>query len=291
MNRFNWTYVDDFSKSHQIVLMHGAQSGHLLVCCNAKVILIDFKVLQNKTYSLFIEDELCEIAIERKDNQFLYGFEINKDADTPRNRMRKERDKKHILQSVLFFGGIVASVAIFLSLFFNYQQNKANRLAEEIFALNSSTTFAKVFVDNDRAKYSFIANSKTYTYDSPYQEAMKDISTNGFPLENGDEFELKYATNNPKIHRINYKQPTQHQQEKYLDRAVQKELENNNQILDTSLASCRAAIAYELKGLAGLADLYYQDTPPSDNPLHNELTYKRLVRDVPFQKEFDKKCR
>ena len=74
--------------------MHGAESGHLMVYCNTNIVLIDFEILQSKTYSFFIEDELCELSIERKDDQFFYGFEINKKADTPLNRQRRKIEKQ-----------------------------------------------------------------------------------------------------------------------------------------------------------------------------------------------------
>jgi len=291
MNRLDWTYLDDCGKAHQVILMHGARTGHVLVLCNTNIVLIDFEILQSKVFSFFIEDEMCEITIERKQNEFFYAFDINKEIDTPKNRARKEQEKKHIWQSVLFFSGILVAVAIFLTVFLNYQSARDTRMTEQILAKKGDTTFAKVFVKNKSVKYIYIADGDKHSYDLPYQETIEEIALNGFPLESGDEFELVYAPSNPRIHRINFKKPTPHQEELYFDRAIQKEEYLHTSNIDNTLAACRTQIAYELKGLAGLADFYHQDTPRTDNPLHNELTYKRLVRDVPFKQAFDKKCR
>ena len=76
MNRFNWTYVADKGVKHHVGLMHGAESGHLLVYCDAKIILIDFEILEDKKYSFFIDEQLCEISIEKIKGQFYYSFEV-----------------------------------------------------------------------------------------------------------------------------------------------------------------------------------------------------------------------
>jgi len=289
MNKFHWTYVDDYGKAHQVGLMHGARTGHVLVHCNTKIILIDFKVLQSKTYSLFIDEELCEISIERKDNQFLYGFEINKDVDTPLNRSRKAEEKKHIWQGVLFFGGILLSVAIIFAVMTNYKNNRDARLADELLAKNGEITFAKVFLEEEAIKYTYISKEKVLSFHTPSDEALKLINSNGFPLENGDEFELLYVPHNPKVHKINFEQPSDVQKGVYRQRAIDQELLLHS-ALDSTIAACRADIAFELKGIAGWADFYHQNTPKTANAKHNELTYKRLVRDLPFEKQAKKKC-
>ena len=60
-----------------------------------KILIIDFKVRETKSYSFFIDEELCEINITRTNDKFIYTFEINKTVQTPLNAKRKKREKKH----------------------------------------------------------------------------------------------------------------------------------------------------------------------------------------------------
>lgn len=53
-----------------------------MVYLNLKVIIIDFQVLEIKIYFFFIEEELCELEVEcKEDDCFVYGFKINQDVD------------------------------------------------------------------------------------------------------------------------------------------------------------------------------------------------------------------
>ena len=74
MSQFTWTYIDDDDTLHRVGLFHGDHTGHLMIYCNTRIVVIDFGVTSSKNYSFFINDELCDIAIEEKDGKFLYGF-------------------------------------------------------------------------------------------------------------------------------------------------------------------------------------------------------------------------
>ena len=97
----HWTYLDDRGGRHRVGLYHGSQSGHVMVLCNGRVIVIDFNVLDTKKYSFLINDELCDLHLERQNGRFAYGLEINKQADTPANQRRRRRDRSHLIQSLL----------------------------------------------------------------------------------------------------------------------------------------------------------------------------------------------
>ncbi len=51
MSQITWTYVDDDGYSHKVGLFHGDNSGHLLVYCNTRIVVIDFGVMASKNYS------------------------------------------------------------------------------------------------------------------------------------------------------------------------------------------------------------------------------------------------
>ncbi len=290
MNQVNWTYVADKGKKHQVGLMHGAQSGHLLVYCDARILLIDFSVLDTKTYSFFIDEQLCEIEIEKKGNQFLYGFEINKTADTPRNRMRKKIEKRHFLQGVSTLGGVLVVIAlsVYGLLHWNKQQSRG-AVAQRMLAENGQEGKGRISeLSASEAVYFYIVDGQSYSSETDLEEAPVIILENGMPLEKGDEFVVTYVPDHPEWNEIDYNRPTSQQITRYHQRAIDQHLSINPQV-DSSLAVCMVNIAFELKGVSGLADFYFQKANPEENPQNNELTYKRLVRDLPFQNR-EKRC-
>ena len=46
--------------------------------------------------------------------------------------------------------------------------------------------------------------------------------------------------------------------------------------------------AYEIEGIDGLAKFYFQNIPPTENPVHNKDSFFRLVRSLGFQKKVEK---
>jgi hypothetical protein len=88
-----WRFTNELGQPYLIGLFHGDKDGHLVVHCNSRVVLIDFNVQQSKAYSFFIEEELCELKLDRQDAGFTYSCRINVDADTPKNRWRKSAEQ------------------------------------------------------------------------------------------------------------------------------------------------------------------------------------------------------
>lgn len=269
--------------------MHGAKSGHLLIYCDAKILLIDFNVLDNKTYSFFIDDQLCEIEVERQGNQFLYGFEINKKADTPRNRQRKKLEKRNLIQSGLMLLGLIALVA--LTVFGLKKWNKPQtRNASIILEKEGEEGKARILkVSNSEIAYFYIVDGQSYSAETSVEDVSKLAPENGMPLEKGDEFVMIYAPNHPLLNKIDYSRPTSDQIEKYFQRTI-NQYRSFQPDLDATQVACLVKIAYELKGISGLANCYFQETSPTNNPHHNQNTYNRMIRDIPFQNKKREDC-
>lgn len=116
MSQMRWTYVDDFGRRYHVGLFHG-RTGHLLIYCNARILVIDFNVLNSKKYTFFLNHELCDIHVERQDNRFAYGFEIDRKTSTPWNERRKAFERTNLYRSLLFTGIsalIIGVMAFFL---------------------------------------------------------------------------------------------------------------------------------------------------------------------------------
>ncbi len=290
MNRFNWTYIADKGIKHHVGLMHGAESGHLLVYCDAKIILIDFEILEDKTYSFFIDEQLCEISIEKISGQFYYSFEINKTADTPRNNLRKKIERRHLMQGLMLLGGILLLTFTF-SWFMIKWNNKEHKIIfpSELVESGKEGKAKILKVSDSEIKYFYIVNGQSYSSETDFNNKSVIVLETGMPLEEGDEFVVKYVSENPKLNRIDYTRPTKKQITRYRERAIKKYLEYNPQ-KDSIYSACLVNIAFKLKGIQGLADFFFQKTPESENPSNNINTYKRLIRDTPFQQEVNKHC-
>ena len=114
MSQFSWTYIGDNGYRHRVGLFHGDNTGHLMIYCNMRIVVIDFNVTSTKNYSFFIEDELCDIAIEEEDGKFKYGFKVDEITDTPRNRGRRKMIRDEHRQTALFALSFVVVLSVIL---------------------------------------------------------------------------------------------------------------------------------------------------------------------------------
>ena len=115
MGQFKWVFLDDFNRRYDVGIYHGDSSGNVVIHCNGNIILIDFGVLVTKKYSFFLNENLCEIEMEKEDQNFFYTFEVNEKADTPLNRARKIYNRKIrnklILYGILYFATLISIIA------------------------------------------------------------------------------------------------------------------------------------------------------------------------------------
>ncbi len=112
MSQIRWTYVDDYSRKYKVGLYHGDRSGHVLIHCNAKIVVIDFHVRDTKKYTFYINDELFDVHIEQKKGKFAYSFEIDERTRTPRNIRRWRHDRSEIWTTVALATGVVLFIAM-----------------------------------------------------------------------------------------------------------------------------------------------------------------------------------
>ncbi|MBK7870025.1 MAG: hypothetical protein IPJ74_04680 [Saprospiraceae bacterium] len=289
MAQHNWAYTSVSGKQYVVGLYHGAESGHLMVYCNLSVIYIDFSVLQNWKYSFFIEDDLLELKIERQNGGFHYGFDVNRQADTPRNRERKVQEQQDRRKVIFLSVGIVAMIIIGIAVWRYNEIIRPKAQRTELLTKASNLTIAKVFFNesSEYLTYSFVANGNQYKHRVHRSEYTK---THALPLEPGDEFLVKYAYTHPKINEINFERPTDRQIQRYHQRVLEHHTHLHPE-LDKKYISCILELAFEEKGLDGYADFYYQNITSDKNPYHNQDTYGRLVRDIPFQQSVEERCK
>lgn len=277
MAQHNWAYTGGSGKQYVVGLYHGTESGHLMVYCDLRVILIEFSILQDYTYSFFIEDDLLDLTIKRQNNNFQYGFNVNRAVDTPKNRARnvQEKQERRWMSVSLVILGIVA--LLFLGAWWYNRVYTSDDVLAQV-RYSSWQVPAKVFVSNNNfIRYSFVADGRGY------ESSMELSEPPLFPLESGDEFMVHYDFDKPHLNVLDFQAPTPSQIARYRKRAAAQHLYLHPD-LNKKYVECLLNIAFEMKGLNGYADFYHQNTIPTQNSLHNQESYGRLTRDIPFQK-------
>jgi tRNA A-37 threonylcarbamoyl transferase component Bud32 len=86
MAQSNWTYHGASGRSYQVGLYHGDDSGHVIIYCNNNILTIDFGVNEEKSYSFYLEQDLCELSLNETDEGYAYDFSIAEAAPTPEVR-------------------------------------------------------------------------------------------------------------------------------------------------------------------------------------------------------------
>lgn len=112
MSQSVWTYYDPSFGTQTVGVYHGDDSGHLVVYCNNKVVMIDFKVKQSKSYSFYINKSLVEIKLEKKNESFDHDFHRPEGAD--QYEIKKESPLRLFLYCSLFFLGILSMINILI---------------------------------------------------------------------------------------------------------------------------------------------------------------------------------
>ncbi len=118
MPQHAWNITGIQGNTFKLGLFHGDDTGHVVVHCNDKVVAIDFSIREAKTYSLFLDEELCEISIDPNTvNSYDYTCRINTEVKTPLNEERKKlRADQSRVENMRFAAAAVVTVLIVLFL-------------------------------------------------------------------------------------------------------------------------------------------------------------------------------
>lgn len=308
MAQVSWVFLDDFGGQHRVGLYHGDRSGHLVIHCNLRVIQIDFSVKESKTYSFFIEDELCEVQLVKEPNGvFSYGFEVNKKVDTPLNRLRRVEEKQNrrsMLILIACFAGILVAAVFGLKYYGNWQRER--RLAttsmsaelsaesQHMLQTQGQTAQATLFVmrENSERRIFYTFDTQTGDHISAAFSAPDTgliLLPNGFPLVDNAGFQVTYLPGNPRVHRVDFNQPSPGTLEQYLQRAVDSEQHAHpDQTPGHSL--CIVGTILKQKSWESLATVIFQTATPAQNARHNHDAYLRLIRDAPMEAALKKEC-
>ncbi|MDZ4678856.1 MAG: hypothetical protein SH848_18470 [Saprospiraceae bacterium] len=292
MAQMAWKYVSSEGKTYYVGLFHSEADGNLVIYCGTNILHIDFNVLQASTFSFMIDDDLCEVVLEPAKKGFSYQFFANREKEAERTAQRKLLDRKHLKQTLLF--GVGFFLIVLVAAFFmigQYQENirKQRALMAPINA--RAKAIGVVSVENLRGDtlvvyYQFSANGQDF---SNVAILPTGKTPSGLPVEDGDEFTVFYIEGRPFDNSLKWSMPVTAQIERYRKKVTARHTSLNPNLTPQQV-TCQLDIALQLKGLEGWADFYFQEATPEENPLNNNLTYKRLIRDVPFKQAEQKAC-
>ena len=117
MPQYAWNITGLQGTNYKLGLFHGDKTQHVVLHCNDKVVQIDFEVRESKTYSVFLDQELCEVTIDHTGgNHYDYSCRINHEAQTPLNKLRKShRASQNRVEKTRL---VLASCVVLLVVFF-----------------------------------------------------------------------------------------------------------------------------------------------------------------------------
>jgi len=287
-----WKYVSSEGKTYYIGLFHSEENGHLLIYCGSNIMHVDFNVLQPSTFSFLIDDDLCEVVLEPAKTGFSYQFFANREKEAERKDQRKRLDRKHLKQT-LFFGVIFVVVIVVGAIWLGseYRENMRRKRALMAPIAAKSKAVGVVGIENRHGDtlvvyYRFIANGQAY---SNVALLPSGKTPSGLPVEEGDEFTVFYTEGQPFDNSMKWSMPVTAQIDRYRKRVSARHAALHPE-LTAQQVTCQLNIALQLKGLEGWADFYFQEATPEENPINNNQTYKRLIRDVPFKQAEQKAC-
>ncbi len=286
MNKRHWIYAGPYGRHNKIGIMHDTRLGNLLIYYNDKVMQVDFKVFEHKVYKFFVDEELCEIhVIVNRNGSFGYEFKFDRKANTEGNKRWKLREKKWAIQSVIaiasFFIILIAGTFIFI--FFRTD------FLERQLAKNGDFTEVTVRVLDRMGKgryesFYHFKNHKGEKYSSKVRiVGSRPKTPHGLPIENGDTYKIKFATNNIYNHKIDYDQPTEKTALNLMKKIASFHHRHHQGRMQQEL-NCEVQTAFDLEGMMGLAKIYQQKNDPNRHPIYNSDAYLKLIRDTPFKK-------
>jgi hypothetical protein len=109
-----WSITGHYGNTYKLGLFHGEKTHHVVVHCNNNIVAIDFGVKESKKYTIFLDQQLCEVSIDHTGGEnFTYDCRINYDVETPLNLQRKkQREEENKSERIRLFVAVAILVII-----------------------------------------------------------------------------------------------------------------------------------------------------------------------------------
>jgi hypothetical protein len=115
MSQSLWTYYDPSYGPQTVGVYHGDDSGNLVVYCNNKVVMVDFKVKQSKSYSFYINKCLIKLNLKKQKQEKSFDHDFHRSMDADQIKINKKSSSFNVFIScTLFLLGIVSLINILI---------------------------------------------------------------------------------------------------------------------------------------------------------------------------------
>ncbi len=119
-----WNMDSVTGEHYTLGLYHGEESGNVVIYLNNEIFLIDYKILEQKSYNFFIGNEFMKLTIKKMKEDFEYLLEVDTETPTPLNSaMKKQEDEE---QNFQLFGLIFICILLLALFIYNYYAKYRN---------------------------------------------------------------------------------------------------------------------------------------------------------------------
>jgi len=103
MSQANWAYCNKRGQLYKIGLYHGDDSGNVVIYCNNQILTIDFEIEGPKSYTFYLDQDVCEVSIEEREVGYFYDFCVNdeKASDPPHKQESHSNEHSYRLYASL----------------------------------------------------------------------------------------------------------------------------------------------------------------------------------------------
>ncbi len=285
INKQSWVYAGKI-KRHTIELAHAPANNKVYIRLNG-IALYEEVINPNeyiKTFSFFVDDELCQVTIEKVDNHFKYRFASPERSTSSTSKRRRLKDLLFIVGIITIFAAIMGGLGVPF-VYYSIHTRQLNRNLD--FGGIVTTAYLQLTPQTD--DYYLTA----YTYRAGLQQitAQKKISRQDSSLMAlqtmfGKQAELSvealYAATEPATHKLMLAQPSGRQIETYR-RAARKVCQTlqwegiKGNYEQEVFCDCLLTYFFTHYDIGGYAWFYNAKTPPAANATYNEQTFTRFM--------------
>ncbi|MEP7197007.1 MAG: hypothetical protein ABI851_10840 [Saprospiraceae bacterium] len=99
-------------------LYHNEDSGNLMLYLNSNIFLIDFFILDDKTFQFYIGNEFMKLNIIKSNEIYIYELKVDLESPTPLNIAMSKNEENE--QKSILFGLIVFCIVLLLVFIYNF---------------------------------------------------------------------------------------------------------------------------------------------------------------------------
>ncbi|MGB1242587.1 MAG: hypothetical protein ACPG49_08700, partial [Chitinophagales bacterium] len=298
MHQESWIYKGK-AKRHLVQLSHDFSKGTLLLSLDGFQLNEDQLKEEDKSkkLSFFIDGELFEIEVIRKDKKFLYQFTPHIYSTSKVGKTRKKAAKRELI-SVNTGVSLLAVGILITVLYFSFYHRKTTpalslggitttATIEEINARQKHTLkqeTGKTKILNGNIRYKFKVEDEVYYGDTYLYKKIAHyyLAHTGLPIQTGDEFIVLYEPRNPNVNKILFDRPSPQKLEQYQLTAREACLKNIPLSVppnkDLSYCECLRAYLFQQYDLEALAHIIHQSTRKARFEDFNEETYSKFMK-------------